>query len=46
MNCDLGNLRPFIIRYYQNEIHVFLNQLEEQGFDTKQLSPMRLKKAL
>ncbi|MCY7861605.1 tyrosine-type recombinase/integrase [Bacillus haynesii] len=38
-DCDLRNLRPFTIRYYQNEIQAFLNQLEEQGIDTNQLKP-------
>lgn len=33
-DCDLRNLRPFTIRYYQNELQAFLNQLEEQGIDT------------
>lgn len=38
-DCDLRNLRPITIKYYQNEIQVFLNQLEEQGINTKELSP-------
>lgn len=38
-DCDLRNLRPFTIRYYQNEIQAFLNQLEEQGIDTRELKP-------
>ncbi|PFG03022.1 tyrosine-type recombinase/integrase [Bacillus sp. es.036] len=38
-DCDLRNLRPFTIRYYQNEIQAFLNQLEEQGIDTNELKP-------
>jgi integrase/recombinase XerD len=38
-DCDLRNLRPFTIRYYQNEIRAFLNHLEEQEIDTKQLKP-------
>jgi len=38
-DCDLRNLRPFTIKYYQNEIQAFLNQLEEQGIDTKELKP-------
>lgn len=41
-DCDLRNLRPFFIRYYQNEIQAFLNQLEEQGIDTKGLKPYSL----
>ena len=38
-DCDLRNLRPFTIRYYNNEIQVFLNQLEEQEFETRTLKP-------
>ncbi|OHR72161.1 recombinase XerD [Bacillus sp. HMSC76G11] len=38
-DCDLRNLRPFTIKYYQNEIQAFLNQLEEQGIDTRELKP-------
>lgn len=38
-DCDLRNLRPFTIRYYQNEIQAFLNLLEEQGIDTHELKP-------
>lgn len=45
-DCELRNLRPFTIRYYQNEIHAFLNQLEEQGIDTNQLKPNNVKESL
>ncbi|APH06225.1 tyrosine-type recombinase/integrase [Bacillus weihaiensis] len=45
-DCELRNLRPFTIRYYQNEIHAFLNQLEKQGIDTNQLKPNNVKGSL
>ena len=38
-DCDLRNLRPFTMRYYQNEIHAFLSHLEEQNINTSELKP-------
>lgn len=37
-DCDLRNLSPFTIKYYQNKIHAFLNHLEEQDIVTAKLS--------
>jgi integrase/recombinase XerD len=39
-DCEIRNLRPHTIRYYQNEIHACLNQLREQGINVETLSPV------
>jgi integrase/recombinase XerD len=41
-DCEIRNLRPHTVRYYQNEIHACLNQLREQGINVEALSPVEI----
>lgn len=41
-DCEVRNLRPHTIRYYQNEIYASLNQLREQGINAESLSPVEI----
>jgi integrase/recombinase XerD len=41
-DCEVRNLRPHTIRYYQNEIYACLNQLREQGINVETLSPVEI----
>ena len=41
-DCELRNLRPFTIQYYQNGFNIFLSSLSEQGIDLTKLRPVNI----
>lgn len=37
--CEIRNLRPHTLKFYNSEIHTFLNYLKEQDIDVTSLKP-------
>jgi integrase/recombinase XerD len=40
-DCELRNLRPQTVRFYQQELSAFFSGLREQGIDTEKINPCK-----